>query len=187
MGLKFTSKSQYQVMPWKNGQGMTAQIQMFPEGASFPDGDFLWRLSSATVQASGPFSLFPGCDRILVVLSGEGLLLNSARLEPLNPIRFSGEFVIDCQLIGGEVVDLGLIFRRDKVQADVSIETLPAGAQTLSLNSKTHLLYLYSGSCEVQGRRVEAGDTLQVTGEKEIALRVLSSEGAKLIHFQVAD
>lgn len=44
--------------PWKNGGGETAEILAFPAGAGFDD--FSWRISTAIVAASGPFSAFPG-------------------------------------------------------------------------------------------------------------------------------
>lgn len=187
MSFNLIQKSQYQYMPWKNGQGTTAQIQIYPENSSVIAGDFQWRLSSATVQASGPFSLFPGCDRLLVVLEGKGLMLNHTRLELLHPIQFSGEYEIDCKLLDEEVVDLGLIYRRDQVHAEMIVETVEAGLHQWCLQEKTHLFFLHSGSCEVSGLRMEAGETLYVTGEKEIALRVLSSEGAKFVHIKIAD
>ena len=57
-------------MPWKNGAGETREIAVFPESASIDT--FEWRVSTATVAQSGPFSLFPGVDRTLCVLSGAG-------------------------------------------------------------------------------------------------------------------
>ncbi len=54
--------------PWKNGGGRTAEILAMPEGAGL-DG-FDWRISTAEVAQSGPFSLFAGLDRWLTVLEG---------------------------------------------------------------------------------------------------------------------
>lgn len=54
--------------PWKNGGGETAEILCHPQGAGF--GDFNWRISTARVASSGPFSTFEGIDRILTVLEG---------------------------------------------------------------------------------------------------------------------
>jgi environmental stress-induced protein Ves len=76
-------------MPWKNGLGRTEQIEIFPEKSIFPGEDFLWRISSAKVQGASPFSQFPGCDRWLMVLGGQGLLLDGAPLFPEEPIHFS--------------------------------------------------------------------------------------------------
>jgi uncharacterized protein len=64
----------YRRMPWKNGGGETAEIAVFPEGATLDDFD--WRISMATVSADGPFSLFPGVDRTLSVLEGDGPIID---------------------------------------------------------------------------------------------------------------
>ena len=55
-------------VPWKNGGGVTREVAAFPDGAGFDD--FLWRISMAEVRADGPFSVFPGVDRVLAVLEG---------------------------------------------------------------------------------------------------------------------
>ncbi|MFN9927385.1 MAG: HutD family protein, partial [Phenylobacterium sp.] len=50
-------------VPWKNGGGITRELAVWPPGASFDD--FVWRVSMAEVHQDGPFSSFPGVDRIL--------------------------------------------------------------------------------------------------------------------------
>ena len=54
-----------QFRPWKNGGGETAEIAVSPAGAGFDDFD--WRISTAIVAQSGPFSGFPGVDRVLTL------------------------------------------------------------------------------------------------------------------------
>src|SRR5260370_34332900 len=66
--------------PWKNGGGVTRQIGLFPEDASLADFD--WRVSLATVAAAGPFSTFPGVDRLMLVLDGR-LTLDMAGASPV--------------------------------------------------------------------------------------------------------
>lgn len=61
------------VAPWKNGGGETREIAAFPPGAGFDDFD--WRLSIATIAEDGAFSAFPGIDRTLILLSGNGVAL----------------------------------------------------------------------------------------------------------------
>ena len=58
--------SDYRVMPWKDGGGSTTEIAIEPAGASLAE-PFLWRVSSARVEASGPFSRFPGRARLLTL------------------------------------------------------------------------------------------------------------------------
>ena len=65
----------YRRMKWKNGGGETAEIALFPDGAGL--GIFDWRISMARVESGGPFSTFPGVDRTLSILEGEGIVLES--------------------------------------------------------------------------------------------------------------
>jgi environmental stress-induced protein Ves len=105
----------YRTMPWKNGGGITREIAVFPEA-----GDFLWRLSLATVASDGPFSAFPNIDRTLTVLEGEGIELSvegsgPARLRPGAPFAFPGDLPASARLLGGAVVDFNVMTRRDRL------------------------------------------------------------------------
>lgn len=109
--------AEHRVMPWKNGGGTTAEIAVWPEGATVADFD--WRLSMATVASSGPFSQFPGVDRTLAVLDGEGIMLAVEGAPPvvLRPAMLPYAFPADCPaaatLIGGPIRDLNVMARRD--------------------------------------------------------------------------
>ena len=105
----------YRAMPWKNGGGITREVAVFPE-----TGDFLWRLSLATVAADGPFSAFPGVDRTLTVLEGPGIELAvagmaPARLGPRAPFAFPGDVAASARLLGGAITDFNVMTRRDRL------------------------------------------------------------------------
>ena len=68
-------------MRWKNGGGETAEIAVSPPGAALDAFD--WRLSMAKVETDGPFSAFPGIDRTLAILEGEGIRLSVGGEPPL--------------------------------------------------------------------------------------------------------
>ncbi len=74
MALTILKAENHRRMPWKNGGGVTVEIAIHPQGASVDDFD--WRVSMATVASDGPFSVFPGIDRTLSVLEGDGILLD---------------------------------------------------------------------------------------------------------------
>ncbi|WP_321503347.1 HutD family protein [Breoghania sp.] len=104
-------------MPWKNGKGETAEIALFPEDAGLED--FGWRLSMASVSEPGAFSIFPGIDRVLAIVQGEGLrLLVEGREAIVTPEReaaaFAGDVDVTSDLLGGPVVDLNLMTRRGR-------------------------------------------------------------------------
>ncbi|MGO4836641.1 HutD family protein, partial [Rhizobiaceae sp. 2RAB30] len=105
----------HKTMPWKNGGGVTTEIAVFPADAGLDD--FLWRVSTARVDQDGPFSMFPGIDRTLSILEGEGLDLTidgePVRLTSVSaPYGFAADVPVGSRLIGGSVVDLNVMTRR---------------------------------------------------------------------------
>jgi len=106
-------------MRWKNGGGETAEIAVSPPGAALDAFD--WRLSMARVETDGPFSAFPGIDRTLVILEGEGIRLAVGSGAPVTltrespPHAFAADVQTTADLVAGPVVDLNFMARRDRV------------------------------------------------------------------------
>ena len=125
-GVQRFSRAALPVMPWKNGGGTTQQIVSWPQGAAL-DG-FGWRASIATIAADGPFSVFAGIDRSIMLLEGDGVRLRSedGRIDhpldvPHRPFAFSGDAAIDCTLLGGASNDFNVMTRRGQWRADVQV------------------------------------------------------------------
>lgn len=111
-------------VPWKNGGGVTREIAVSPEGASVDAFD--WRVSLADVAADGPFSAFPGVDRTLTVVEGAGMDLmvggeHHIVDEPCWPHDFPGDLPTDGRLLGGPVVNLNVMYRRGRTQAETAV------------------------------------------------------------------
>jgi uncharacterized protein len=104
--------------PWKNGGGVTREIARLEE-----HGALIWRISLADVATDGPFSRFDGLTRILTVTQGVGIALHSpdgvVTALPGNPVRFSGDLVVEGRLIDGPIRDLNVIFDPTRINADV--------------------------------------------------------------------
>ncbi|MCL4066157.1 HutD family protein [Pseudomonas sp. GX19020] len=113
--------------PWKNGGGQTAEIAISPLSAG--SETFIWRVSTAWVASDGPFSEFPGIDRVLTVIEGGPMVLSSPqgdhRLDETSPpFAFSGETPVSARLIGPALLDFNVMCRRP-LQAEVSKGALP--------------------------------------------------------------
>lgn len=108
------SQARLPVSRWRNGGGETREIVSWPQGVA----EFDWRASIATIAADGPFSAFPGIDRSITLLSGEGVNLSDGgqlnhRLSTVGaPFPFSGDLSLSAHLLGGTTMDFNLMTRR---------------------------------------------------------------------------
>lgn len=177
-------KSSYIESLWKNGKGKTSEIAIFPENATVMANNFLWRISSAKVNQSDPFSHFPNCERQLVVWIGDGLLLNGTPLLPNSPLTFSGEENINCDLINQTpVIDFGIIYKKESITA--CLEVLASATPTsIELDQGIHFLFLAEGDdCIISGNKLEAGDSLKIENEEKVFIS--SQSHATLTFYQI--
>lgn len=118
--VEFFDLAQVASVPWKNGGGSTRELACWPPGAGM-DG-FEWRVSVATIAVPGPFSAFPGVDRQIMLLQGDGVQLRSPQAphggwthaldQRWVPFSFAGDVPVDCTLLGGTSTDFNLMLRR---------------------------------------------------------------------------
>lgn len=151
-------------MPWKNGGGTTRELLRLPHPAR-PD-DFALRLSIATVAQGGPFSTFPGIDRTLMLLEGEGMALQfgsgrQATLDQaLRPINFAGEEAVDCRLLGGALRDFNVMVARDWARTATRILQLAADESLHWHSEQASWIYVHTGSMRCGSLNVEAAHLL---------------------------
>ncbi|MEQ9349947.1 MAG: HutD family protein, partial [Alphaproteobacteria bacterium] len=167
----------YQSMPWKNGKGTTTQITIFPADAGLDGTPFIWRLSIADVPDSGAFSRFPGYDRTIMVIEGEGMTLSvgggeTRRMNHLyEPFSFSGDADTQCQLLGGPIRDFNIIV--DRARARYTATVVRSGGQGIEhpITGDCVLVHCLEGPMVVRllssGRRFDltAGDTVEIDRE----------------------
>jgi environmental stress-induced protein Ves len=132
----------------------------------------------------GPFSNFPGYDRLLILLPGDSVILNSVEHHPSQPIMFKGEDSTYCELKGRPVRDLGLIFRRDLVSATLNVHTLLTGESSLELDSYWNFLYVATGGpIKIDSVLLYQNDILLVTQNQN--LRVEAHGPASVYYFAI--
>lgn len=108
------------VTPWRNGGGNTSEVARRPTGS----GSWRWRVSIATISQDGPFSPFPGYDRLLVPLDGAVRLVVGGTVmdvPTLTALRFPGEEAVEAIDVSGPTTDLNVIVARDRGTADVQV------------------------------------------------------------------
>jgi environmental stress-induced protein Ves len=152
----------HRVVPWKNGRGSTIEIAVEPPDGSVQRG-FDWRLSMATIDEDGPFSSFPGVDRVLVVLDGEVDLVSpeaTARLGKHAVACFPGEREITARVRRGPVRDVNVMVRRSAFTCDPEVRRI-RGATDLG-SGRPILVVAIDGTPTVAGYPLEPGEAVVV-------------------------
>jgi len=190
----------WKVTPWRSGRGETAEIAVFPGNAGLSSGAFDWRVSLAVMSEDAQFSAFPGYDRILTVVKGEGLTLDAGpeapclEAEPLSPVLFPGEHALTGRLRGGPVRNLNLMLARNKARGTVYPRAFGAGGLRLSGTATAVVLLLLEGAkVRVIDRksgaeyRLEAMETLLHQHELESGfdLEIISAAPCSLIAMEI--
>jgi environmental stress-induced protein Ves len=155
------SPDTYRSMPWRNGLGTT--VELLKQERAGGDG-FAWRLSMADVTADGEFSNFVGYDRILLLLEGNGLVLDCAgvqhRLEqPLQAARFRGDDATVATLLDGPVKDFNIMVCRDLCSARVigapTDSAYQAEASNFAVDADLLLVYAVDGELSISGTNID--------------------------------
>ncbi len=182
---------EHKVMRWKNGGGETAEVAVWPPGAGLDAFD--WRLSMAKVEKDGPFSAFPGVDRTLAILEGEGIRL-SVNGEPTvtltttsAPFTFAADAQVSAMLVDGPVLDLNMMSRRRRVAH--SVTRLSGGTfGELAFSKLTSLIFCAEGAAEIDigaaAVRLASHDTLVWNGGPRLA-KLEASETALIYVFKL--
>ncbi|QMU77494.1 HutD family protein [Streptacidiphilus sp. PB12-B1b] len=134
--------------PWKNGGGVTREVAAFPEGSDL--GGFQWRVSLADVAQGGPFSAFPGVDRVITVVRGAGMVLTVDGVEHrvdarYRPFAFPGDADTGCRLLQGPLVDFNVMTRRGGTDAVVAV----VEREPVALTGPTVLAVVLEGEAEL--------------------------------------
>lgn len=163
--------------PWPNGKGVTRDVC----GRSRSDGSMDWLISIAELSEDAPFSHFENCDRILTIISGEGiqLIIGNAPpvvCRPMVPVFFRGDVPTRCRITAGPGRAFNVFASRIGPQPTVSALHL-AGSHELRLHSAL-LVNCAAGSVRAGGELMRAGDTLVDPDGANIAA---GEEGAGLV------
>ncbi|KRO63718.1 MAG: hypothetical protein ABR76_06785 [Acidimicrobiia bacterium BACL6 MAG-121220-bin61] len=104
-------------------------------------------MAVAPVIKDGPFSSLPGVDRKLVIVEGNGMVLDvdgkSEKCLPGQVVQFSGDSTTFAQLIAGPIVDLGLMTVMGSATGLMSVATeageLPGSRVIVALSEKVEI------------------------------------------------
>ncbi len=119
--------SQYRVVPWKNGLGVTTEILSHADEAQ-PDRSALpwsWRVSIASVPEPAAFSHFAGVERHILCVQGAGMRLSINGQWNHVPthgraLTFAGEAQCVGEPLGADVHDFNLMVVRSRWLGDLN-------------------------------------------------------------------
>lgn len=173
-------QSDYVTSNWRGGK--TNEIAVFPASKRYIDRDFVWRLSSATIELEeSDFTKLPDYDRILMPLAGEVILSfddeKTVRLGELEQASFSG----DCKTKSfGKITDFNLMTRKgiSEGKLDVILPKEEAvsfkdeGEEELTAGEKiTHAIFCRDGYALIaaggSSQMLKTGETLILECEED--------------------
>jgi len=143
--LQVIAPQQFKTIPWKNGLGETTELAI-NDGGSLDNFD--WRLSIASVVNDGVFSDFSGYQRNLVLISGQGIILehddkiSDNLVNLLDVASFDGSCKTYGKLSAGAIKDFNIITNKQTILPQVSCHV---EAQTVEIHlAKFNLYFAYS-------------------------------------------
>ena len=171
--IKTIEKSEMKTSRWSGG--VTTEIMIWPEGASYADRDFLFRISTALVELeSSEFTSLPGYERIIASIEGRMELTHrlpagtaAAVIEPASSVhRFDGGWPTHCE---GRARDLNLML--GKGRADGTLAFADAGEYAaLPIGNNEFILTfdLVSGTARLA--RADEDEVFAFTAENRTAV-----------------
>ena len=167
----------YAVSRWSGGT--TTQLALAPPESSYAARDFLWRVSTATVEdGESVFTPLPDYDRWLMTLEGPLVLRHGQdpafRLEPFQPYAFDGGRPTESR---GRCRDFNLMLRKGRCRGGMrAARFFEAGEAVLPPGGprRTLLVYCFSGggqaAVEGEALLLRAGESLLAEGDGPLRL-----------------
>lgn len=159
--IKIIKKEQQKTTTWSGGT--TTQLAIYPEDADYGKRNFLWRLSTATVEAEeSVFTSLPGIDRIIMILKGEIVLEHEGRykkvLGKFDQDSFSGSWVTKSI---GQAVDFNLMMKEGCQGRLEAIILAKDEVKNITFEKKEEF------SCSVQAIYIVAGSVVLQLPERD--------------------
>lgn len=173
--LQMLHQNDYKISNWSGGK--TIQLAIYPEGCDYADRDFLWRISSATVDLpESDFTALPDYQRYITPIAGEMILCHDggARIPvPVGTIHaFDGAADTHSW---GRCTDFNLMLRKGRASGGMRRIAGSAGSECRVEVPENHiaLLYCAQGEVQIEGANLTfaAGDSLVTDAPVRLLLR----------------
>lgn len=152
---------------WSGGK--TTELYIFPENTNYPNHDFKFRISTATIETkTSTFSKLSGYNRILSVLEGELEISHeqhpSKKLSDLELYSFTGEWNTTSK---GLARDFNIIFDQS---FSVNLQMIGSDTETEISKTKDFLfLFVLNDKTRINSQLMGKYDLIEI-GEEKIIL-----------------
>lgn len=169
---------------WSGGE--TTELYIYPENAQYKTGNYLFRLSTATVEVEeSTFTPLSGVDRTLMVLEGEMKLVHEgyheALLVPLETDQFKGDWITRSE---GKCVDFNLMCK-EGTKGEVKGYSLSQGSNlNLDLTGQMNFIFVYSGMVQIDGIAAKKGQLL-ILDANPSSITIIAKEESIIIHVSI--
>ena len=176
--IRHKNSSEYNTSNWSGGT--TTELGIGPDGSRYADREFLWRISSATVDLEeSTFTALPDYDRIIMTLEGEIDLCHNdgewMHLKAFETHSFDGG---DDTVSRGKVVDFNLMTRKGAAGGEMIPLLFPNDGTVIEINevlsdiNSYHeiMIYCYRGQMTVtfedgNEQTLEEKESLWINGD----------------------
>lgn len=168
MAFQLIPKSKIKEALWSGG--VTKELFIYPQGASYQERHFDFRLSTAQIKEKASTFTNLNYHRVLMVLGAPILLKRGekeAMLEPFTPLFFHGQESVQSR---GETVDFNVMYQD---HYEVHVERWQEGTDFFSGPlADFYFLYVFEGRAEVEIGKTKtslcAGDFLALYEKESI-------------------
>lgn len=153
--LTLLDPSDFKEMPWKNGKGSSREIVREPAGKD----DFSYRVSTSPLPVGLqdndsdliPFSLYPGYQRVLILLSGESLITPMGTIKKHEILTFDGGQEVKAKVVtkGKEASDLGFIYNPKKLSVETHILRVDKKPKSYGLDPLQMIFFALEGNASL--------------------------------------
>ena len=178
--MRIVRKEDQKVNTWSGGK--TTEITIFPLNASYENRDFIFRLSSATVEIEeSDFTKLEDTHRVLMLLDGELTLIHPDRYEKkltyLDTDTFEGDWGTKSI---GKAKDFNLMVKGKDNFNMIPFSIAPREnleERLKSENSVNHyMFFMHKGKCEIKidhaSALLQEGDLLHLIFEKSVDSKI---------------
>ena len=189
--IRHKNSSEYNTSNWSGGT--TTELGIGPDGSRYADREFLWRISSATVDLEeSTFTALPDYDRIIMTLEGEIDLCHNdgewMHLKAFKTHSFDGG---DDTVSKGKVVDFNLMTRKGAAGGEMIPLLFPNDGTVIEINevlsdiNSYHeiMIYCYRGQMTVtfedgNEQTLEEKESLWINGDfSEASWKLIGASG----------